>query len=682
MRKLLISVLVLLFVVTGCGKEPLTEEKVPLIPRSVLLGNPQRAAPRISPDGTKLAWLAPNDGVMNLWVADVEKIDQAKPVSNSKDRPVNYFYWDYTNNLLYMKDDGGNENYHIIRVDFANGSEKDLTPGKGFTAYVNGTNPKNPKEIAIMINDRDPQYFDIKKLNLETGAMEQIYKNADGIDAIIDDDFNVRLGIKQTPDGGKQFYKYNDGKWTVVETIAFEDMATYIYGFDRSGKYFFMQDTRDRDTSALLKVDAQTWEKTLVAEDPKSDLNDWIGDPVTGDPIAVGFNYDRKHWKVLKSEYQPDMDNLAKVEDADFTVNELSLDASKWVVSYIKDTGPVKYYLYDRNSKSAKYLFSNRPDLDKYVLAKMTPQIIKSRDGLDLVCYLSLPPWSDSNEDGIPDEPVPMVLSVHGGPTARDSWGYDTIHQFYANRGYAVMSVNYRGSYGFGKKFLNWGNGEWGGKMHEDLIDVVDWAIAQKIAIPAKVGIYGGSYGGYATLVGMTFTPDKFACGVDVVGISNLLTFMKSIPPYWKSTYESWKRQVGGDPDTEAGKIFLKSRSPINFVDFIQRPLLIGHGLNDPRVKVAESEQIVSAMQKKNIPVAFALYPDEGHGFARPENKRSFFAVVEQFLSQHLGGRFEPLTADDFKGSTIEMKAGVDQFKGLQDLLPKPAPKAEDKKDK
>lgn len=674
MRRLLIFALVLVFGVSGCGKVQLTQKDVSIIPKSVIFGNPQRDAPSISPDGTKLAWLAPSNGLLNLWVADVNQIENAKPVSNVKDRPIAFFRWDYTNNLIYHKDDGGNENYHIYRIDLATGIEKDLTPGKGFTCYAYGVNSRNPQNVVIMINDRKPEYFDLKKLNLVTGKTELIYTNDNGMSAIFDDDFKVRLGVKETPDGGKQFFKYEANKWILVENVPFEDMATFIYGFDRSGKYFYMQDSRNSDTSALMKVDAKTWDKTMVAQDPKSDMDDWIFEPATDEPIAVAFNYDRKHWTLLKQEYKKDLDYIAKIEDADFSVEGMSLDASKWVVTFTKDNGPVKCYLYDRNAQTATFLFPNRPDLDKFVLAKMKPQIVKTRDGLDLVCYISLPPWSDGDEDGIPDEPLPMVLNVHGGPTARDSWGYNSTHQFLANRGYAVMSVNYRGSYGFGKNFLNKGNGQWGGKMHDDLLDAVDWAIAQKIAIPEKVCIFGGSYGGYATLVGMTFTPDKFACGVDVVGISNLITFMKSVPPYWKSTFESWKRQVGGDPDTEDGKAYLKSKSPLTYADKIIRPLLIGHGFNDPRVKVAESEQIVKSMQDKKIPVTYCLYPDEGHGFAKPENKLSFFAMVESFLAKNLGGRAEVLTSDDFKGSSIQIKAGIETFEGLDKLLPKPAP--------
>lgn len=258
---------------------------------------------------------------------------------------------------------------------------------------------------------------------------------------------------------------------------------------------------------------------------------------------------------------------------------------------------------------------------------------------------------------------------VHGGPWGRDGWGYNTLHQLLANRGYAVLSVNYRGSTGFGKEFTNAGNKQWAASMHDDLIDAVDWAIAEKIADPKRVAIMGGSYGGYATLVGLTFTPDKFACGVDIVGPSNLLTLLSTIPPYWAPMMQMFKDRVG-DPTTEEGRKLLNERSPLNFVDKIRRPLLIGQGAHDPRVKQAESDQIVAAMKKKNIPLTYVLFPDEGHGFARPENNLAFFAVAEAFLARQLGGRYEPI-GDDFQNSSITIPDGSDQIPGVADALEK-----------
>jgi dipeptidyl aminopeptidase/acylaminoacyl peptidase len=300
-------------------------------------------------------------------------------------------------------------------------------------------------------------------------------------------------------------------------------------------------------------------------------------------------------------------------------------------------------------------------------LANMHPVTIDSRDGLGLVSYYTLPPGSHGDGDGVPDQPLAMVLVPHGGPWGRDRWGYDGWHQWLANRGYVVLTVNFRASTGFGKAFINAGNREWGAKMHDDLIDAVDWAIEQGIADPARVAIMGGSYGGYATLAGLTFTPDKFACGVDLVGPANLVTLLETMPPYWKPQVELFTTRVG-DFRTEDGRKFLASRSPLTYADRICRPLLIGQGANDPRVKQAESDQIVQAMQAKGIPVTYVLYPDEGHGFARPENRLSFNAIAEAFLSECLGGRFEPV-GDDFQGSSIAVPVGAEHVPGLTAAL-------------
>jgi dipeptidyl aminopeptidase/acylaminoacyl peptidase len=338
-------------------------------------------------------------------------------------------------------------------------------------------------------------------------------------------------------------------------------------------------------------------------------------------------------------------------------------------VAYVLSDGPIRYYRYDRAKKKAKFLFTNQEALESLKLAPMTPVLIKSRDGLELVSYLSLPRAADPDGDGKPAQPLPMVLLVHGGPWARDSWRLNPTHQWLASRGYAVLSVNYRGSTGFGKRFVNQSNMEWAGKMHDDLLDAVRWAADQRIADPKQVAIMGGSYGGYATLVGLTFTPDAFACGVDIVGPSNLVTLLETIPPYWAPMVEMFTKRVG-DHRTEDGKKLLLSRSPLSRADQIRRPLLIGQGANDPRVKQAESDQIVKAMKERGIPVTYVLFPDEGHGFARPENRTSFNAIAETFLAQCLGGPYQPI-GDDFKGSSVTVPAGAEAIHDLPAALPR-----------
>jgi dipeptidyl aminopeptidase/acylaminoacyl peptidase len=358
---------------------------------------------------------------------------------------------------------------------------------------------------------------------------------------------------------------------------------------------------------------------------------------------------------------------LKTVADGDITIASRTLDDKQWIVAFLMDNGPVRYYHFDRPSRKERFLFTNRKALEDQPLQKMHPLVIKSRDDLNLVSYLTLPPGSDSDGNGRPEKPVPMVLNVHGGPWGRDSWGFDSEHQLYANRGYAVLSVNFRGSTGFGKNFVNAGDKEWAGKMHDDLIDAVDWAIKEKVAQPDKIAIMGGSYGGYATLVGLTFTPDKFACGVDVVGPSNIVTLLKTIPPYWAPAIEMFKTRVG-DFTTEEGRKLLESRSPLNFVEKITKPLLIAQGANDPRVKQSEADQIVEAMKQKDSPVTYVLFPDEGHGFARPENSLAFTAVTEAFLARFLGGRYEAI-GEAFKGSTVTVPTGAADVPRLPSAL-------------
>jgi dipeptidyl aminopeptidase/acylaminoacyl peptidase len=418
-------------------------------------------------------------------------------------------------------------------------------------------------------------------------------------------------------------------------------------------------------------------ETRLVAEDPRTDVGGILAHPTEKNIQAVSFTYARTEWRVLDEAIAEDIKFLKEFQDGDFVVTSRTLDDTQWTVAYVLDNGPVKFYRYVRSpERKMHFLFNNRDDLADYRLVKMHDRVIKSRDGLDLVCYLSLPPGSDPDNDGRPDKPVPMVLDVHGGPWARDGWGYNPYHQWLANRGYAVLSVNYRGSTGFGKDFINAADGEWSGKMHDDLLDAVGWAVDQKIAQPDKVAIMGGSYGGYATLVGLTFTPDAFACGVDIVGPSSLVTLLQNVPDYWMPIMPMMKVRVG-DVDTEEGQAELLKRSPLTLVDKITKPLLIAQGANDPRVKRREADQIVEAMKQKNIPVTYLLYPDEGHGFRRPENNKSCNAVTEAFLAKQLGGRFEPV-GKDFDGAKIQVPTGADQVPGLSDALAK-IPKVEEK---
>jgi dipeptidyl aminopeptidase/acylaminoacyl peptidase len=659
----------------GDGEAAKAVAKTPVIPRTVLFGNPDKAGAKLSPNGKYLSFLAPVDGVLNVWVGPADKPGDAKPVTKDKKRGIQAYSWAHTSeHLLYSQDHEGDEDYHVYRVDLGSGDIKDLTPMKKIRAKIDGTSFKFPEEVLVSINDRDPRYHDLYRLNLKTGAMKMLQKNEGVAGYVTDEDFNVRFAMKFAPNGGTVLLE-PDGKggWKDFLSIPMADsLTTSPAGFDKTGKVLYLIDSRNRDTGALTALNLETGKQTVIAEDAKADVGGVMVHPTENNIQAVSFTYDRTRWTFKDPAVEADFKVLAKVADGDMSVISRTQNDKTWLAAFLMSDGPVRYYSYDRDSKKAKFLFTNRTKLEGQPLQKMHSRVIKSRDGMDLVCYLTLPPGSDLEGNGKTTRPVPMVLDVHGGPWGRDTWGFDPMHQLLANRGYAVLSVNFRGSTGFGKKFVNAGDKEWAGKMHDDLIDVVDWAIKEKIADPKKVAIMGGSYGGYATLVGLTFTPDKFACGVDIVGPSNLVTLLGTIPAYWAPMKQLFKDRVG-DAETDEGKKFLMERSPLTHVEKIRRPLLIGQGKNDPRVKQAESDQIVEAMQKKKIPVTYVLFPDEGHGFARPPNRLAFNAVTEAFLAQHLGGRYEPI-GEVFDGSTITVPAGADGVPGLPAALKKRAP--------
>jgi dipeptidyl aminopeptidase/acylaminoacyl peptidase len=640
------------------------QSTVPLIPRKLLFGNPDKASPRISPDGSKLAFLAPVDGVLNVWVGLVEDPDAAMPVTKDTVRGIRIFFWAYSSNhILYLQDKAGDENWRLYSVNLKDKSIKDLTPLEGVQAEIIKVSPEYPSQIVVGINDRDPQLHDIYLVNIDTAERTLIQQNTAGyLNFLCDDEFHLRFAQKMIPDGSMEIFQKKGDDWSVYQKIPLEDtLSTSPIGMDKEGTVLYLTDSRGRDTAAFYSLNLENGEKDLIAEDERTDIDDILIHPTTKIPLAVAFNYERKQWRILDGSIAKDLAYLRTVADGDVEVVSWTQDLAYWVVAFTMDNGPVRYYLHDHKALKARFLFTNRSALEGVKLSNMHPVVIPARDGLELVSYYTLPPEYEGSKR--PDHPLPMILFVHGGPWGRDNWGYNPFHQIMANRGYAVLSVNFRSSTGFGKGFINSANLEWGAKMHDDLIDGVDWAIREGIADPGRIAIMGGSYGGYATLVGVTFTPEKFACGVDIVGPSNLITLINSVPPYWQPMIEMFAKRMG-DHRTEEGRKLLKSRSPLTYVDRIIRPLLIGQGANDPRVNQAESDQIVHAMQEKNIPVTYVLYPDEGHGFARPENNISFFAVAEAFLAEHLGGRYEPI-GSDFEGSSITVPVGAEFVPGL-----------------
>ncbi len=640
-----------------------------LIPRQVLFGNPDRAGVQISPDGKKISYLSAVDGVLNVWVGPVDDPQAAKPVTHDEKRGVRIYFWAYTStDVIYLQDKDGDENWRVYAVDLESGKERDLTPVDGVRANIDSVSHRHPNEILVGLNDRDPRFHDIYRINLKTGERTLVEENNGYLGYVSDDDYNLKLAVGMSRTGAMQMDRPGAEGWETFFEVGTEDnLSTAPIGFDKTGGTLYMRDSRERNTSALVGIDMATGEARVIAEDPRADVGRALIHPTENTVQAVRADYTRGDWRVLDPQVQGDFDALKAVQDGDFVITSRTLDDRVWMVAFSDDSGPTQYYRYDRGAKQAHYLFSNRKALDGVELAPMHPRVIKSRDGLDLVSYLTLPIGADADADGKPEQALPMVLFVHGGPWARDRWGYNSFHQWLANRGYAVLSVNYRGSTGFGKEFLNASNREWAGKMHDDLIDAVEWAIEEGVADPEKVAIAGGSYGGYATLVGLTFTPERFACGVDIVGPSNMITLLNNVPPYWRPMMPAMNQRVG-DHKTVEGRRYLRSISPLTHVDEIVRPLLIGQGANDPRVNQVESDQIVEAMLAKDLPVTYVLYPDEGHGFRRPENSLSFTAVAEAFLSQHLGGRFEPI-GDDFEGSSVQVPTGADHVPGVAEAL-------------
>ncbi|WAS91330.1 S9 family peptidase [Nannocystis punicea] len=652
---------------------PTARPDATLVPRAVLFGNPDREAPELSPDGQRLLYLAPVDGVLNVWVGPAGQPDAARPITQDRLRGIYEATWSADGErVLYLQDRAGDENWHVHAVDPASGESKDLSPYPGVRAQIVGISPRRPRELLVGMNDRDPAWYDLYRVDLRTGARTLVHRNEQRLGRYIaDDGYRLRFATRALADGSSELLAPRGKDWQRVFVIGLADaMTTKPIGVDAAGETLYLLDSRDRETEALVARDVRTGKQQVLAENAKAGVGTVLTEPRTHRPLAVTFTHTRQQWQALDPAVEADLAALRQVRDGDFTITSQTLDGKQWIVAYSVDTGPNRYYRYDRATRRADLLFVADAELAALTLSKMHPVVIPARDGLELVSYYTLPLAADPDGDGVPSAPVPLVLRVHGGPWFRDHWGFDPVHQWLANRGYAVMSVNFRGSTGFTKRHLNAGDHEWAGKMHDDLLDAVAWANANKISDPARVAIMGGSYGGYATLVGMTFTPDAFACGVDVVGPSNLETLLRSFPPYWAANAARWAARVG-DVATEEGRALLRDRSPLHRVDKIQRPLLIGQGANDPRVKQAESDQIVAAMQAKGLPVTYVLYPDEGHGFQRPANEISFNAITEAFLARCLGGTYQPI-GDDFNnnnGASLEVRAGAEHVPGLAEAL-------------
>jgi dipeptidyl aminopeptidase/acylaminoacyl peptidase len=608
-----------------------------LIPREVLFGNPERVSPRISPDGTRLAWIAPRDGVLNVWVAPIGASgvswDDARVLTDDKDRGVRVFAWARDNrHLLYLQDAGGDENWRLYDVDLDTMARRDLTPYDGIQARIIAAKKSHRDEILVGMNRENPQLHDVYRLSLPSGALDKVIDNPGYAGWMADEDMVVRGALSPLPDGGFDLLVRDtlDDPWRTLLTISADDApSSDALSFSGDGSSLLFISADGSDTGRLVRIDLASGSAETLLEDPEADVAGAMLHPDTREPQIVEVLKDRTEYHVLDPSVEADFKAIRELHPGDPQIVGRDDADATWLVAFTDDAGPVKFFSFDRATRTGRFLFDSRPELARFELAAMEPFSFTARDGLTIHGYVTFPVGGARSG-------LPAVLNVHGGPQARDVWGFDAETQWLANRGYLSVQVNYRGSTGYGKSFVAAGDREWGAKMHDDLLDAVAYVVSAGWADPSRVAIYGGSYGGYAALVGAAFTPDAFRCAVDIVGPSNLKTLLETIPPYWAPMRAQLYKRVG-NPETDAD--FLWSRSPLSRAADIRIPLLIAQGANDPRVKQAESEQIVAALEAAGIDHEYMLFPDEGHGFAKPENRLKFYAAAERFLAKHLGGR-------------------------------------------
>jgi dipeptidyl aminopeptidase/acylaminoacyl peptidase len=614
---------------------------VDLIPRDVLFGNPERVSPRLSPDGRQLAWIAPREGVLNVWVAPVsdgaDGVDwaAARVVTDDRDRGIRTFDWAHDErHILFAQDKGGDENWRLFDVDLGNLVQRNLTPFDGVQVQLVAVDKRFPTEVLVGINLDNPELHDVYHLDLSTGELRKVLVNPGFIGWMADAAMVVRAGVAPLSDGGLSVMVRDevDGAWRALLTVSAEDaLTTGPLSFDAAGTSLFALSSVGTETARLVRINLADGSVQELAGDPEADVTDVHLHPDTWEPQIVTVLKEHAELVVLDEAVSADVEAVRALDPGEpAVIGGDDADAS-WLVAFNHDAGPVSYFAYDRTQCRGRFLFDHQPALSSYTLAPMEPFSFRSRDELVVHGYLTFPPGEGRSA-------LPTVMNVHGGPWGRDVWGYDAEAQWLANRGYLCVQVNFRGSTGYGKSFLNAGNKEWGGRMHDDLVDARAFVIEQGWSAPERICIYGGSYGGYAALVGASFTPELFACAIDIVGPSNLKTLIESIPPYWAPEIEVFHQRVG-NPETEAE--FLWSRSPLSRARDITIPLLIAQGANDPRVKQAESEQIVRALEEAGVEHEYLLFDDEGHGFAKPANRLRFYAAAERFLARHLGGRME-----------------------------------------
>ncbi|KAA9346397.1 S9 family peptidase [Larkinella humicola] len=636
-----------------------------LIDRQLIFGDPEIIGAQLSPDGAYMSFIKPYKGTRNIWVKKRDDpFTAAKPVTADTTRPIANYFWSRDGKyVLYVQDKGGNENFNIYAVSPSEGLKASTVPAARNLTDVNGVRaaiyrvPKtDPNTLYIGLNDRDKAWHDLYKLNLTTGEKTLVRKNTDRVTGwIFDWDDKLRLATSTAADGSSDILRVDEAGMTkIYSTTIYE--TSYPIGFHKDNQRFYLVTNKDKsDLQKLILLNPVSLKEQSVESDPmkKVDFGSILISEVTREPIFTTYTDDRlrRYWKdkLFEKDFQFILRELPGV---DILFGSSTDDEQYWLLSATSDTDPGATFLFDRKTKELTFQYRPRPKLPINDLARMEAIRYKSSDGMEIPAFLTLP-------KGLDHKNLPVVIVPHGGPWARDAWGYNSYHQFLANRGYAVLSMNFRSSTGYGKQFLNAGNKQWGEKMQDDITWGVKYLIDQGIADPKRVGIMGGSYGGYATLAGLAFTPDVYAAGVAIVAPSNIITLLNSIPPYWESVRKTFYERMG-DPNTPEGKAQLMKQSPLFSADKIKSPLLVVQGANDPRVNKAESDQIVVALRDRGFPVEYLCAPDEGHGFARPVNNMAMLALAEKFLAKHLGGRFQESmpenVANRLKEITVDVK--------------------------
>jgi dipeptidyl aminopeptidase/acylaminoacyl peptidase len=645
MRKPILAPIVFALLSACCAFQ--NGQPPPLIPRQILFGQPERTNPQISPDGKLLAYLTPDaNSVVQIWVRTLGTQDD-RQLTAEKTHSIWHYTWTYSpNKLLFAQDFRGDENWQIYLLDAASGAIKNLTPYQGVQSRLVAVDPLHPDELIVAMNLRNRRFHDAYRLNIETGETLMVSRNG-GLQVWWTPDWQFRVLTASTTTG-LLIRESPRAPWKNIRRWPRGTTGALLGPSRERHTIHLISSPQDGNTEALLEFDLATGAEKVIAHDPEYDAHAVFTDFATRQIQAVAFQKEKLRWQVLDPSIAEDFAALAKINTGEFTVvhpygspmlpsrslGRRDLQDKYWIVSYERDNGPTYHYLYERQKKTATLLFADRPKLENFKLAAMQPISFKSRDDLTIHGYLTLPV-------GVPAKNLPVVVLVHGGPWSRDQWGYSGTVQWLANRGYGVLQVNYRGSTGYGRNFIIASYKEWGAKMHDDIVDGTRWLIESGIADPKRTAIMGASFGGYATLVGLTLTPEIFTAGVSRVGISSLLTVAKNRPPYWSPWRGMYALRVG---DPVKDEEMLRARSPLYFADRVQKPLLIAHGANDVRVVAQESEQMVQALREANKPVDYFVYEDEGHGINRSANRHHFHAKAEEFLARHLGGRLEPIT--------------------------------------